>query len=443
MEEMKTVNFRDDLLKPIAYELGIDPDSSDLNNDHAAAWTSFINRYVRQGWEAWDFPELDVTEERAFRPIWSSSKQFRRVGLNNGQPDELLYIPDLVAGNNPYYQVLSTAPTDPPVGTLPTNTTYFQPLVLVDKYIAYDQQCRQTIGRVIGIYGSNPRMFTNSSGVKTSFRRLSYKPSEKGIDVHHTAKYTVWVKFQMVPSQFTSKQYSSTTTYNKGDLAYDPTTGNVYRAVVVTTNNPPGSSSWMVVPLPYTLQLFAIYAAASCASEDIVEQQNLMGKAQECLGREIDKLIEQGQRFPTYRTGFARKRHFGEWAVIDPTIGDDSPSSVVTTLTDICQDPWGNVAMQDIDTLVQAAVTAIPSGQDYVDITFSQGMVDSAGNPTSNWEFLELTVEYPTDPPPGKIAPDVVTNKLTTGGRVYLTAATPDGSYTLRWKALGSGVVTV
>ncbi len=428
---MKRVNYLNDILKPIAYELGIDPEI-DLNNDHAAAWTGFINRYVRQGWEAWNFPELDITEERAFRTIWNSSKQFLRIGTN-GQPDELFYIPSLIAGLNPYYVVLKTAPSDPSVGTLPTNTTYFQSLTPVDKYISYDQDCRRSIGRVFNVYPFNPRLHGWNGK-----NRISWHPSEKGLDVHYTG-YTVFVRFQIPPSVFTSKQYSSTTTYNKGDIAYDTTTGDVYRALVTTTNNPPGSSSWMVVPMPYTLQLYAIYAAASCASEDVYQQQQLMAKAEQALGREVDKLIEQGQRLPTYRLGFHRYRHRSEWA--EQTCS--TTSTPVTTLTDVCQDPWGNVSAQQIVSSIQAGVTAIPQGQDYVDLTFSTAITDSAGNPTGNWEPLELFVEYPTDPPPEKITPWTIVAKTSVGGRIYLNSAPTDGNFNLRWKVAGSGVVTV
>ena len=72
----------------------------------------------------------------------------------NGNPDAVLYLP-----NTTYYVVLQCALMDPPVGTLPTNTTYWQVLTPVDSYIEYDQPCKRSIGVVSGVYKEDPRLF--------------------------------------------------------------------------------------------------------------------------------------------------------------------------------------------------------------------------------------------------------------------------------------------
>jgi len=195
----------------------------------------------------------------------------------------------------------------------------------------------------------------------------------------------------------------------------------------------------MVVPLPYTFQNYVIYAAASCASEDVYEQQSLMAKAQEALGREIDKLVEQGQRMPTYRTGFPRRRYH-DWATdLSPVITNPPtlpPPSIVTTLTDICQDPWGNIQTEQIGGAMQEGITNLVQDQDYIDITFPNPIVDLLGTPTSAWEPTELQVTYPTDPPPEKINAMILVAKTPTGFRLYLNSGPPNGNFTLNWKVV-------
>jgi hypothetical protein len=81
-----------------------------------------------------------------------------------------------------------------------------------------------------------------------------------------------------------------------------------------------------------------IYGAASCASEDVADKQMLEAKAEEAIGREIDKLTEQGQRPPRYTIGFNRRRRWWEW-LPDQALGALAPPANVTTLTDVCKDP--------------------------------------------------------------------------------------------------------
>ena len=439
MPGIRYVNFLSDIVKPIAYEIGIDPEN-DLNKDHVAAWVGFINNYTRIGWEAWDWPEMDITEERAFRSIWNSSKAFLRNNRAN-LPDECFYIPSLLGGLNPYYIVNTAAPIDPPIGTLPTNTTYFTPNTLSDFYIDYDQDCRRAIGRVFGVYNANP--WTDPHFYFNARRRGPFwRPSDKGIDVRATTQYTVWVRFQVRVSKFTWVNYDPTHAYNTADIVFDPTSGQCFRALSPTTNNPPSNASfWGLIPMPYRLAQYVIYSAASCAAEEGEQQKFLMAKADECLSREIEKMIEEGQKFPTYRTGF-RGRRWGwydwdyEYVMQSTTLTPTGPTTPTTTITDVCQDIQGTPQEETMST-VEGQVTPIPLGKDYVDVVFNVQKLDAAGNPTSAWNFLSLDVEYPTLTPPGKISIETVTAKTPTGFRVLFNSGPLDANYSLRWRVRG------
>jgi hypothetical protein len=61
----RSVNFRDKILWPLAYQLGLDP-TIELLIDQAAALTSYINNWVRKSWDSTDWPEW--TDIESFTP---------------------------------------------------------------------------------------------------------------------------------------------------------------------------------------------------------------------------------------------------------------------------------------------------------------------------------------------------------------------------------------
>jgi len=51
-----------------------------------------INERVETVLQAWDWPEWQLTEERAYRQIWDSTRQYKRVSDKDGKPDEVFYL---------------------------------------------------------------------------------------------------------------------------------------------------------------------------------------------------------------------------------------------------------------------------------------------------------------------------------------------------------------
>lgn len=270
---MRTVNFRDDTLYGVAALLGIDP-TVDLLTDQAVQWARFANSNVRYAWEFWDWPELTITEERAFRTVWDAS-------LSYSTGEDVYYIP-----TKSYY----TAIVNTSSGDLPTDNTKFSPIAsgALDTYIARFQRGKQNIGRVIAVYDRNPRLNAIALGWR-------YRPGPNGIDVPLTSGPTVWITFLPEPSRFTATPYAAGT-YNYEDVVYDPTSGNCYLSLV--DNNTDAltvASSWLLQPMPYTISEYVKYATASDAADDMQTSAQFRAMADEKLHRQIDMLIEEGE----------------------------------------------------------------------------------------------------------------------------------------------------
>lgn len=325
---MRTVPFQR-VMDGIVRAIGLRPQNVDF--DVQTTLSDYANERVRQAAQSWIWPEWTITEERAFRPLWNATTQFFRVG-DNGQPDELFYIPNMT-----YYRVLSTAVTDPPIGTLPTDTTYFEALTQVEPYIAYDQDRRRSIGMVIGIYASDPR-------VNGCARGLYYSPGEKGISVRGSGP-TVFIYYSMPNPVYSTVSYAAGKIYSRGDVVIDPTTGECFQALSTTTALPADASFWKRVPFLEVWMPFVKNAAASDAesepdptSTDAAMAQMKMAiagkletKAFDYLQSEIDALVAQGQKL---KYSFCRRHPV--WWESQPWGG-----GTVTTLTDADEENLG------------------------------------------------------------------------------------------------------
>jgi len=286
----------------------------------------------------WEWSELTLTEERAFRTIWNVTRQFLKSG-SDGKPDELFYLgTGFVPGGEfgtgyGYYKVKSDAVTDPPVGTLPTNATYFEVLDPVDRYIALDQVCKRPIGEAIAMWNSNPR--TNGCAQSVRFRQ-----SDKGIDVLGYCGNTVFLKYKIRLDKFTMVPFIGTKNYVIGDLVYQQSTGECYRAIANSlAQDPPNTVYWRQCLFP---EIFSHYVKAASYADKLLETDNkendpvklqirntkaanALNEANDALQEQVDALLRQGNGF-TY--SFRKCRWHG-------LLG---PSDTVTTLTDECDD---------------------------------------------------------------------------------------------------------
>jgi hypothetical protein len=391
---MRTVNFRDGVIYPAAHLLGIDVEQ-DLNRDHAQAFASFANHRLRYAWEFWNWPELNITEERAFRTIWNDTRTFK-------EGDELFYIPTLS-----YF----TTTGNPLAGTVPTDTNFFAPLDLVNRYIAYDQVGRRPIGQALQVWNGNPFM---SNG---ALLKVPSVPSSNGIQIANGwTGPTAWLSYRVRESRFTAKAYDPTKQYKRGDLVYW-TDGDCYAAVVTvfTGHSPDELSYWQKMPMPYFLANYLQYAVAGDAADDLTTSQLYRAEAENALQCCADRLLEQGQKVFYKWPGTCYYLSF-------MPLGASVPSGP-TTLTDQ-DDPY---AVQG-EIMLDSGITVIPNGQQFVDVTFAVVF------PTDQYSFDELTVENEIDNPPLGIYVTTIAQQDPTGFRAMVNAPPDNNNYKLRWR---------
>jgi hypothetical protein len=320
---MRTIPFKQVFDRVIRLH-GRDPRKLADNSDLANALVDHVNYRVRTICQAWLWPEWVITEERAFRPVWSSTEAYLRVSTTDALPDEVFYLGaaytvggDFGAGYG-YYRVKSDAVSDPPIGTVPTNTTYWETIDPVDSFIAYDQRDRRALGMVLNVYAKNPRVPTGSMN-----GRRRFNPSEKGIDVIGGGT-TVFVTHKMPCPRYTMTPYVSGKTYVRADTVFDPTTGECYQAIDTTTAAVTDSTHWNWIPF---LDVWAGYVCNGAFADSLMEfdqggngdLQAKMVLAQAANERadtqfqlEVDALAVQGQKLTW---NFCDRRYWTETEV--------------------------------------------------------------------------------------------------------------------------------
>lgn len=282
---MRTVNFVQHVVYGIAHLLGVDPEQ-DLMRDHARAWVDSINARVRYAWTFQRWPQVEVTEERAFRQVWFTDLVYVE---DHGDDSEVYYIP-----NQTYYRCIANAP----VGTLPTDTDYFEPIALADmeRFISFDQTGKQAIELVVSVHREDPRVHRC-----TTTCPLLFEPSPQGITVREGCGKTVWVTYQPPPPMFTSAAYSHMRDYVRGDLALGLGAGDCYVALAASLDKPFYLTSyWLKQEFPYFLAEYVKLDAAADQEGDAETKADLRFQAQEALRAETTKLSSQGYR-PRYR----------------------------------------------------------------------------------------------------------------------------------------------
>jgi len=296
--------------------LSITPDPG-ISTELAQQWTQFCNTRLRYAWSIWDWPELLVTQERAFRPVWRNDQ-------NYFANDELYFLP-----TTSYYKAIR----DVIQGDPPTDTNFWAPITQVDKYIGYDQMGQQPIGEIFGVYNINPRLFPSLQPPGIKFR-----PSQYGVDVSPFSGPTVFINFKIPFQKLTTDPWVQAT-YQYGQSVFW-TDGNCYAVGVASTTAPPSDTTqWYQIPLPSVLAEYVKTAAAGDAADDQAAEQTLLAESEEYLHQEVNRLMGQGQAH-YYSLRRPQRYHFPYglggfwWSVSGPWTG-----GFVSTLTDALYSP--------------------------------------------------------------------------------------------------------
>jgi hypothetical protein len=327
----------------IVSRLGLDPTQPVPHNLYQAIPRN-LTKEVRTAWTYWEWPYIEVCDERAFQRIWNDYEQF-------AASEKVIFIRNML-----YYQAKPGDPgTGPPIGALPTDPLYWDPLEDYGNLILFDQICRRPMGMTIGVYPSDPRAKNCSCDCG-----LDYRPADNGIEVLGGHGPSVFVKYQLPVPEFTLTPYAPGRSYVAGNKVYHALTGECYLAVADSNGvEPPAPASWLKIDFPDFLADYVVAATyAACIKEtsqavaEDPEQQKMRlvlskdakDEAEEALVGEIDKLRAMGQRYrycawrrPTYTVrpppGVCLSEPF------DPTGGTLPPELAppVTTLSEICE----------------------------------------------------------------------------------------------------------
>lgn len=205
---MRTANYRDDVLWPIAYKLGLDP-AQEFLTDEGSSLDSYINAWVRRTWDIQDFPE------------WTTIKEFA--------PDA-------------NHQV--------PWDAVPVSATDEQPV---------------TLSRPLKVYLVDPR-FTPYP-IDTRFREW-----DEGLHVGFDHGATVWIKYMGLAPKFTSAQWNSGTTYSQGALTYSPAAGQCFKSLINgNVGNDPNPAA-VTAPIPLVAEVLVPYTPGSPATAGVSEK---------------------------------------------------------------------------------------------------------------------------------------------------------------------------
>jgi hypothetical protein len=454
LKPMRTVTFKS-VFESIARQLGMDPRGDAVSSDAGLSISDNLNDRVRTAWFAWEWPEWTITEERAFRQIWNSSRPFYQVGAD-GTPDEVFYIPNVATASlvdAAYYRVKANGSGSPPPGTPPTNTTYWEPMDTVDTYVAFDQICRRRIGEVLEVFANNP-------AVCKPPRCLNKRPSENGIQIYEAGGLsTVFVRYLMPAEQFTTSPYIPSRTYLTGDRVYVADQGECYQALQVAMGKDPATeySYWRRCLFPAVLAKYVqLGTYADCLSESDTSDERdpvmlqIRGQsaskaasdAEEEFDRQCKRLQAQGQHYQYLPFGVRVARGgpavSGFYSVPGYVLqgggaygyGPIAPTgSGQTTLSDQCEGEW-TYQVPPPPPLVNAADTGtIPlvNGQSYIDVVFPTAKANA------NWVFTELRILNTVDPTPLNIWPGIVSGKTATGFRLQLNGVPDSNNYVLQW----------
>jgi hypothetical protein len=301
---LRTVNFGE-VYDSILRRHGLDP-LVQTEHDVLRAVVEHINDRIETAWSYWEWPQLQLLQERAFRTVWTSDIQFYRMNAE-GVPDELYDRQTQL-----YYRVIATAPTDPPVGTPATNATYFETFDLTDRYILLDQLNSMPIGDMVAVFDTDPRINANHYATKLPFR-----PMDREITVTWAGTGpTVWVLFRITPSRFTAVPYMPGKLYRVGDVIFHPPNRECYQANLDSPIGDPDAqpTQWTKMLFPAIFRRYVVAGAYAdgLRETDPVETDPVKlqirntkvqiadAEATDFLQQEIDRLVTAGQ---VYRYG--------------------------------------------------------------------------------------------------------------------------------------------
>jgi len=251
---MRTVTYKS-VLEGCAVRNGVIPSSSSYSPEYVQMLTEFINDRVREALEFTFWPELTLSEQRAFRDDWLVTTAYV-TGDEVWDPTSEEYYIALQDNTG------STPASNP--GDWGTDFT-------VSTLIEYEQDGKTPLGYIEGVYKDNPETCERPRGV-------AYVIAPTGVRVFDAGGSQVYVRFMEREPIFTSVLWSASETNVIGDLRYDTASGECYKALLSSLNVTPvgNPATWEIIKFPWA---FAAYVRWAAGEMDTLREDGQHGKA--------------------------------------------------------------------------------------------------------------------------------------------------------------------
>ena len=156
------------------------------------------------------------------------------------------------------------------------------------RYILFEQTDETRMHRVDPskcVYDADPRIY-NDAGCMKHVRVMD----DRILVQDASAPTDPWVRFQVVPPEFSWTDWSAATDYAIGDLCYVSSTGHTYKALQASTNKNPVSETtyWEEVGFPHFMLTYIKHAVAG----DMIQEDDGRYREQGKAEKELERLIE-------------------------------------------------------------------------------------------------------------------------------------------------------
>ena len=262
-----------------------------LNNDELQVVLRSFGRNLHAIWETEFWPALMLVEKRYFRPVWIAGTYAADTEIYHAATDK--YYKNTSGGN--------TANT-PGANADWAEITEFVP------NIDFQQTGENEIGQVFRVTKKDPREHLNQDSVAFSLR-------DDSILVDYRKENFYWIEFRQQCPLIDARKYSSSITYNKGDVVYTYSSslakGRFFKALQDSILNvSPGSSplNWEEISIPYFTGPYLEHAIASdiLLVDEKIELAGIQMRARDrALEQEMQRVKNQSgdafsPRFKTY-----------------------------------------------------------------------------------------------------------------------------------------------
>lgn len=263
---------------------------ADAQEERVVALVAHLNRRVRQGWEAYPWPELCRIEERFFAALYDNA-----IAYVAG--DVVRYTPPGEALG--YYRALGAT-----TGNVPTDTAWWE---LVGSEwvptVGFEQDGEEPIGECLQAWSADPRISRRAFEVP-------FVVTDRGIEFWRTPMASVWLRYRLRPSTYSARVWDATRSEVPGALVYyvDSVTGDgdTWRCVAAAAaGESPAThpAKWEKIAFPYVLATFASFGAFrdllksdGQTDKSLVEEREVRAHLEDAI-EQIESQQSQGRGF--------------------------------------------------------------------------------------------------------------------------------------------------